>query len=65
MKITPAHDPNDFEVGKRHDLPLDQVVIGKDGKMTQQADLFAGQDFMTARQNVVELHKHTLGCLVF
>ena len=57
VKITPAHDPNDFEVGKRHDLPLDQVVIGKDGKMTQQADLFAGQDFMTARQNVVELLK--------
>ncbi|MCH2188833.1 valine--tRNA ligase, partial [Candidatus Gracilibacteria bacterium] len=57
VKITPAHDPNDFEVGKRHNLSLDHVVIGKDGKMTEVTGIFAGQDFMTARQNVVELLK--------
>jgi valyl-tRNA synthetase len=37
VKITPAHDPNDFEVAKRHNLRLDNVVLGKDGKMTSKA----------------------------
>lgn len=57
VKITPAHDPNDFEVAKRHNLPMDNVVLGKDGKMTSKAWIFAGQDFMTARENIVELLK--------
>lgn len=57
VKITPAHDPSDFEVAKRHNLPLDNIVIWKDGMMTQAAGLFAGQNFMTARSNVVELLK--------
>lgn len=57
VKITPAHDPNDFEVAKRHNLPMDNIVLGKDGKMTQRAGIFAGQDFMTARENIVELLK--------
>ena len=55
VKITPAHDANDFAMAKRHDLPLDNIVIWKDGKMTEVAGLFAGQDFMTARENIVEL----------
>ena len=37
MKITPAHDPNDFEVGKRHDLPMIRVLT-YDGHMTGAAD---------------------------
>ncbi len=37
MKITPAHDPNDFEVGKRHDLPIIRVLT-YDGHMTGAAD---------------------------
>jgi valyl-tRNA synthetase len=41
VKITPAHDPNDFEVAKRHNLPLDNIVIGKDGKMTDKTGIFA------------------------
>ena len=57
VKITPAHDPNDFEVAKRHDLPLDNIVIWKDGKMTDKTGIFSGQDYMTARNNVVELLK--------
>lgn len=57
VKITPAHDPNDFEVAQRHKLPLTEIVLGKDGKMTKLAGIFAGQDFLTARQNVVELLK--------
>lgn len=57
VKITPAHDPNDFEVAKRHDLPLNKVVLWKDGNMTKIAWIFAWQDFMTARENIVELLK--------
>ena len=55
VKITPAHDANDFEVGKRHDLPLNRVVLWKDGCMTEIAGIFAGQDFLTARENIVAL----------
>lgn len=57
VKITPAHDPNDFEVAKRHDLPLNKVVLGKDWKMTSVAWIFEGQDYKTARANIVELLK--------
>ena len=44
LKVTPAHDPNDFEIGRRHDL--EQVsVIGEDGRMTAEAgERFAGPD---------------------
>jgi len=55
VKITPAHDPTDFEVGKRHGLKLDYKVIDKNGYMTEEAGIFAGQDALTARENVVEL----------
>lgn len=55
VKITPAHDPNDFEVAKRHSLPLDNIVVGKDGNMTSKAWIFAWQDHQTARENIVEL----------
>jgi len=52
VKITPAHDPNDFEAGKRHDLPSIQV-IGEDAKMTAAAGKFAGLDRYEARKQVV------------
>lgn len=57
VKITPAHDPNDFEVWKRHSLSMDNIVIWKDWKMTSKAWIFQGQDFLTARENIVELLK--------
>ena len=57
VKITPAHDANDFAMAQRHELPLDNIVIGKDWKMTGIAGIFAGQDFKTARDNIVELLK--------
>ncbi len=57
LKITPAHDSNDFIAAKRHNLPLDNIVIDKNGKMTKVAWIFAWQDFMTARENIVELLK--------
>lgn len=53
VKITPAHDFNDFEVAKRHNLPLKQV-IGFDGKMNQHAGEFAGLYVKQARKAVVE-----------
>lgn len=55
VKITPAHDPVDFETGKRHNLRLDYGVIDKNGIMTKEAGIFAGQDVLTARANIVEL----------
>jgi valyl-tRNA synthetase len=57
VKITPAHDPNDFEAGKRHGLASIQV-IGEDGRMTAAAGPFAGLDRFEARKAVLaELEK--------
>ncbi len=53
VKITPSHDPNDFEAGLRHDLPQ-ITVIGTDGAMTVEAGKFAGLDRFRAREKVVE-----------
>ena len=58
VKVTPAHDPTDFEVAKRHGLRTDYRVIEKNGLMTSDAGIFAGQDSTTeARNNIVELLK--------
>ena len=53
VKVTPAHDPNDFEIGRRHDLPQ-VAVIGEDGRMTAAAGPYAGQDRFAARNALVE-----------
>jgi valyl-tRNA synthetase len=73
VKITPFHDPNDFEMGKRHDLP-GITVIGLDGRMTAEAGPdFAGLDRAEARAKIVarleaegylvkiEPHPHNVG----
>ena len=52
VKITPAHDPNDFELGKRHNLDRIQV-IGFDGKMMNVPENFLGLDVDVARNRVV------------
>jgi valyl-tRNA synthetase len=52
VKVTPAHDPTDFEIGLRHNLPAIQV-IGFDAKMTLEAGLYSGQDRYEARKNLV------------
>jgi valyl-tRNA synthetase len=63
VKVTPAHDPADYEIALRHNLPF-TVVIGPDGRMTPEAgDGFAGLDRMEARTAVVA-HLEKLGFLV-
>ena len=52
VKVTPAHDPNDFECGKRHKLPLIQV-IGTDVKITAAGGVYAGLDRYEARKRIV------------
>ena len=53
VKITPAHDPNDFEVGRRHKL-AEIDVMTDDGKMNAAAGAYAGMDRFEARKNIVE-----------
>ena len=53
LKITPGHDPNDFEIGRRHGLE-EITVIGEDGRMTEAAGRFAGLAVAEARDAVVE-----------
>jgi valyl-tRNA synthetase len=52
VKITPAHDPNDFEVGERHKLERIEV-IDHEGKMTNVPSQFMGLDIETARKRVL------------
>lgn len=52
VKVTPAHDPNDWEIGQRHSL-LSIQVIGTDGKMTQEAGQYAGLTISKAREAVL------------
>ncbi|MBU1888034.1 MAG: valine--tRNA ligase, partial [Candidatus Omnitrophica bacterium] len=72
VKITPAHDPNDFEISKRHALePV--KVMAPDGKMNKNAGRFAGMDRFQARETIVreleekgllvkmEKHQHAVG----
>ncbi|MBW1896007.1 MAG: valine--tRNA ligase, partial [Deltaproteobacteria bacterium] len=72
LKITPAHDPHDFEIGRRHQLPSVKV-IGGDGRMNEEAGRFQGKDRFEAREAVlgalkeegllekVEPYQHSVG----
>ncbi len=53
VKVTPAHDPNDFEVARRHKLPYIKV-IGEDARMTAKAGEYAGLDRFKARKRILE-----------
>lgn len=58
VKMTPAHDPTDFEIGGRHNLPRIQV-IGYDGKMTSEAgESYEGLTALEAREKVVAALEH-------
>jgi valyl-tRNA synthetase len=71
VKVTPAHDPNDFAMGKRHNLPSINIM-NKDGTLNENAGEFNGQERFAARRNVVakleelgnlvkiEAYKHTV-----
>jgi valyl-tRNA synthetase len=61
VKITPAHDPNDFEVGRRHGLPEIDVMT-EDGHMSAAAAAYAGMERFAARKKIVE-DLQTLGLL--
>jgi valyl-tRNA synthetase len=53
VKVTPAHDPNDFEMGRRHNLP--QInVMHPDGKINEQGGPYKGMDRFAARKKVIE-----------
>ncbi len=52
VKITPAHDPNDFEVGLRHNLPIINVM-NDDGTINDKGGIYSGQDRYKARKNIV------------
>jgi valyl-tRNA synthetase len=72
VKITPAHDPNDFEVGLRHDLPQ-VLVMDESGTMNEEAGPYQGLDRFECRKRLVkdlqeqgvliqiELHVHQVG----
>jgi valyl-tRNA synthetase len=58
LKITPGHDPTDFEIGRRHDLPV-ITVIGPDGRTNEEAGDLAGLEQAEADKAVVEwLREH-------
>lgn len=52
VKITPAHDPNDFEVGNRHDLPR-LIVMNEDGTMNAKSGKYEGLDRFEARKQII------------
>ncbi|MCM3758088.1 valine--tRNA ligase [Sporosarcina aquimarina] len=72
VKITPAHDPNDFEIGNRHDLPR-VLVMNEDGSMNKLAGKYEGMDRFDCRKAIVkdlqdmnvlfkiEEHNHSVG----
>lgn len=62
LKITPAHDPNDFNVGKKHDLPLINMLT-KEATVTNEFPKYAGLDRFEARKIIVEDLKET-GALI-
>ncbi len=62
VKITPAHDPNDFEVGKRHGLPIVNIM-NDDATVNENGGKFAGMDRYEARKAIVE-ELESLGLLV-
>ncbi|SEN33919.1 valine--tRNA ligase [Lihuaxuella thermophila] len=53
VKITPAHDPNDFEVGKRHNLPQ-ILVMDESGKMNELASKYQGMDRFECRKQIIK-----------
>ncbi|WP_089318904.1 valine--tRNA ligase [Pontibacter ummariensis] len=53
LKVTPAHDLNDYELGQKHKLPTIDI-LNNDGTLNEQAQLYVGQDRFAARRNIVK-----------
>lgn len=62
VKITPAHDPNDFKVGKRHDLEIINI-LNEDGTLNEKAGKYEGMTTLEAREKIVKELKD-IGALV-
>ena len=62
VKITPAHDPNDFKVGKRHDLEVINI-LNEDGTLNEKAGKYEGMTTLEAREEIVKELKD-IGALV-
>jgi valyl-tRNA synthetase len=54
LKITPAHDQNDYEIGKKHKLPVIDILT-PNGKLNEKATILVGQDRFEARKNIKKL----------
>lgn len=52
VKVTPAHDPNDFEIARRHGLPFIRIMSG-DGRMSENAGPYKGQERFKCRENIL------------
>jgi len=53
VKVTPAHDPNDFNIAQRHNLPAVNI-LNRDGTLNENAGAFKGMDRFVARKEVVK-----------
>lgn len=62
LKVTPAHDTNDYEIGNKHGLEIIDT-FNDDGTLNEKAQIFVGEDRFVARKKVAEKLKE-LGCLV-
>jgi valyl-tRNA synthetase len=62
LKITPAHDINDYRIGQRHELPVIDM-LNFDGTLSNEAEVFIGQDRFEARESVAKALQEQ-GCLV-
>ncbi len=54
LKVTPAHDAHDYEIGQRHNLPI-MEILDDDGRLNSEAGILVGQDRFEARKNIVKL----------
>nr|MCR5245626.1 valine--tRNA ligase [Bacteroidales bacterium] len=54
LKVTPAHDAHDYEIGLRHNLPV-MEIIDEHGRLNEKAEICVGQDRFEARKNVVRM----------
>jgi valyl-tRNA synthetase len=54
LKVTPAHDTNDYELGKRHNLPIIDL-LNEDGTLNEKAQILVGEDRFIARKKIIKL----------